>query len=115
MKVADVLRSKGDRVETIGAGERLDMTARRMAAHGIGCLVVTGLDGRLLGVVEERDVVRAVATGTVELRRARDVVDDPVVTCYPEQPLVEVMALMTRTRRRHVPVLDDGRLAGVVS
>jgi CBS domain-containing protein len=114
VKVADVLRSKGVAVETVEAHEPLDAAVRRMAARGIGSLVVTGADGRLVGVLAERDVVRAMAAGRVA-RKVGDVVDDRLVTCASDQTLTEVMALMTRTRRRHVPVVDEGRLVGLIS
>jgi CBS domain-containing protein len=115
MKVADVLRSKGGTVEAVGADEPLDAAVRRMAARGIGSLVVTGSDDALVGVLAERDVVRAMAAGRVAGRTVGDAVDRRVVTCTPEQTLTEVMALMTRTRRRHVPVVADGRLVGLIS
>jgi CBS domain-containing protein len=115
VKVADVLRSKGGTVETVGAHEPLDAAVRRMASRGIGSLVVTGSDGTLVGVLSERDVVRAMAASRVVGRTVGDAVDGRVVTCAPEETLTDVMALMTRTRRRHVPVVADGRLVGMIS
>jgi CBS domain-containing protein len=115
VKVADVLGSKGGAVETVGAHESLEGAVRRMAARGIGSLVVTGTDGQLVGVLSERDVIRAMAAGRVAGRTVGDAVDGRVVTCTEDQTLTEVMALMTRTRRRHVPVVAGGRVVGLVS
>lgn len=116
MKIREILARKGRDVVTI-EGERTVLEAvRRLVEHDIGALVVT-VGERPVGIFTERDVLRLTARRPGEL----DSVDvgavmtaDPVTT-KPEADLHEMMGVMTRRRIRHLPVLENGRLAGIVS
>lgn len=116
MKIQAILDAKGSEVRTIEAGELATTAAERMRRHGVGALiVVTG--GRIDGIVAERDLVRAIVDGdgSVEGKLVRDVMSTQVDTCEPDHLVKDVMAVMTRSRSRHVPVVDERGLCGLVS
>jgi CBS domain-containing protein len=102
-------------VATITATTTVTGLLAELAVHNIGAMVVIGPDGH--GIVSERDVVRHLqTTGPDLLRRpVTDIMSDVVVTCSPDDPVDDLAALMTNNRVRHVPVLDHGRLVGIVS
>lgn len=117
MKVHDILRLKGSDVETIRPDIRMLVAVHRMSMHNIGALVVSRDGERVDGVVSERDVVRGLSrhgAGMMEMAVVA-VMSRHCPTCGPDDSLPEVMDLMTRTRHRHLPVVDDGRLCGLVS
>jgi CBS domain-containing protein len=117
MQVSVLLQTKGTDVVTVPPDATIADVAVVLAEHRIGAVVVTG-DGRSIdGVLSERDIVRALArpdeamlTGTAASLMTRE-----VVTCQPDTTLDELMGTMTDRRIRHVPVLVDGTLAGLVS
>lgn len=115
--IGEILDRKGTDVVTIGPDEPLTEVLARLERHGIGALVVTR-DGRdVVGVVSERDIVRVVA------RHGAAVLDRPVVsamttevaTCERGTTFDEVLTTMTNSRFRHMPVLVDGVLGGIIS
>jgi CBS domain-containing protein len=118
MHVAAILSAKGATVEVVGPETPLTVAVHRMTSRGIGSLVVVGPDDELLGVLSERDVVRAIdrhAEGFARLR-VRDVMPSGVAaTCAVTDDLSEVMRRMTLTRQRHLPVLDGTTLVGIIS
>jgi CBS domain-containing protein len=117
MKVSEILRTKGDRVSTVPPGVSVRAAIERMTVQSIGALVVLDDAGRLVGVLSERDVMRALATSDAAglSRPISEVMTTEVVTCSPDDRLGELMGVMTRRRIRHLPVVDDGRLVGIVS
>jgi CBS domain-containing protein len=116
MRISDVLRSKGRTVATITPQTSVAGLLTELALHNIGAMVVVDADG-LQGIVSERDVVRGLHdVGPDLLRRpVADIMTTVVATCSPEDPVDDLAALMTTRRVRHVPVLAEGRLAGIVS
>lgn len=116
MRIADVLRSKGSAVATITETTTVTGLLAELATHNIGAMVVVGPDG-ILGMVSERDVVRRLHERGADLLRrpVSELMTAVVVTCTPDDPVDDLAALMTNNRVRHVPVLDGGRLAGIVS
>jgi CBS domain-containing protein len=117
MRIHDVLRRKGDVVITIVASEKVSTLLDALAEHKVGALVVTTPDGDVEGIVSERDVVRHLqARGAVVLdETVSAIMTSPVHTAAPDTTLDELMVLMTDRRIRHVPVVVDGRLRGIVS
>jgi CBS domain-containing protein len=117
MRVHDVLASKGSTevftiAPTVTVRELLDVLADR----DIGALVVSDDGAQMLGIVSERDVVRKLR----DVENARDALVADIMTtdvrvCSPDDPFTELLAIMTQHRVRHVPVLDDGALVGVLS
>lgn len=117
MQVGVVVRNKGTEVVHVAPDRTVAEVLDVLAVHGIGAVVVSG-DGRHIdGVLSERDVVRALARAGAQVLDllARDLMCPDVVTCRPDTTVEEVMAMMTDHRVRHVPVLVDGALAGLVS
>lgn len=117
MTIQEILRGKGADVFSVGPGEDATAIAAALAQHRIGAALVRDVDGAVLGIVSERDIVRAIAReGTAALARtARELMTADLVTVTPATRVAEALALMTNHRCRHLPVLDDGRLAGMVS
>ncbi|MFN8088937.1 MAG: CBS domain-containing protein [Mycobacterium sp.] len=116
MRISDVLRSKGSAVATVTETTTVVGLLAELATHNIGAMVVVGQDG-VVGIVSERDVVRKLhehGPGLLRLQVA-DIMSGVVVTCSPDDAVDDLSALMTNNRVRHVPVLDDGRLVGIVS
>ena len=117
MTVRAILDLKGRDVTTIAPDKTLGDAASLLSQHKIGALVVTGADRRVTGILSERDIVRAVSTGgaaaldeKIASRMTRE-----VVTCGPHDTIAELMGHMTAGRFRHLPVVEGGRLVGIVS
>jgi CBS domain-containing protein len=120
MRIADILRNKGAAVATVTESTTVTGLLAELAVHNIGAMVVIGSGGSIgavVGIVSERDVVRHLRQyGSDLLRRpVGEIMSGVAVTCRPEDPVDDLAALMTNNRVRHVPVLDDGRLVGIVS
>ena len=117
--VGDLLRIKGNKVETIQAGEPLLEAIRRMSEKHIGCLAVVTKAGKLSGILSERDVLwKIVAAGkSPKTNQVKDAMTPlkQMKTVEPSASVEECMALMTGRRHRHLPVLADGELAGLIS
>ena len=115
--VADILKSKGEAiVHTIGPNDSVFDALQRMADKGIGALLV--MEGeRIVGIVTERDYARKIALKgrTSALTHVRDVMTTSVMFVKPSQTSEECMALMTDNRLRHLPVVKDDRLVGLIS
>jgi CBS domain-containing protein len=116
MRIADVLRSKGSAVATVTPQTTIAELLAGLAEHNIGAMVVLGPEG-LVGIVSERDVVRNLhERGAAMLTRpVSDIMTTVVATCTPQDSINGLAAVMTQNRVRHIPVLDGGRLAGIVS
>jgi CBS domain-containing protein len=115
--VADILKSKSDTtVHTIDPAESVYDALRLMAQANVGALVVVE-DGHVVGIVSERDYARKVALKGRSSRETplRDIMASPVMYVQPRHTSEECMALMTDNRLRHLPVMDDGQLVGLVS
>jgi CBS domain-containing protein len=117
MTVEAILNRKGTRVSTIGRDATVAAAAQRLNVDHIGALVVT--DGaRVVGIISERDIIAGIARhGAMALeKRVEEFMSSPIVTCTRRENIKEVMMrLMTERRFRHVPVVVDGALAGIVS
>jgi len=114
--VQDILSHKGSEVATIDRGRTVVDAAQLMNARRIGSVVV--LEGReVIGIFTERDIlVRVVAARrNPETTAVGEVMTAPVVCCTPEADLQECKALVTNQRLRHIPVVDDGCLVGIVT
>ena len=117
MTVSIILAGKGREVVTIEPGASLADAARRLAEKRIGAALIPGADSRLAGIISERDIVRALAA------RGADALNEPVSqsmtrkveTCNEGEAVSNIMERMTLGKFRHMPVLDQGRVVGVVS
>ena len=117
MHVAAILNEKGRAVETVTASMSLAHVAERLTAHRIGAVVVCGPEGEVAGIVSERDIVRMLARhgGSALARTAGDAMTRDVVTASEADTIDELMVRMTKGRFRHLPVVEAGRLVGIVS
>jgi CBS domain-containing protein len=117
MLIADILEAKGHQVHTALPWTTVAQAAARLDDAGVGALLVCETNGRIRGIVSERDIVRGV------VRHGRALLDMPVSevmtrnvsTCAPDDTVPSAMARMTRGRFRHLPVVAGGELVGLVS
>jgi CBS domain-containing protein len=114
--IADLLRHKGSAVVTIEPDRPITDLINRLAERHIGGLVVMEHDA-IVGIVSERDVVRLLhRRGALALSATvRELMTAAVISCGPDDPIDEVASTMTEMRIRHMPVVADGRLLGIVS
>lgn len=117
MNVQSILETKGSDIVSIAPTATLQTAVHRLAEHRIGALLVLGPDRRVVGIVSERDIVRVLA------ERGASVLSEPlstvmtrtVVTCARSDTIGDIMERMTKGKFRHVPVVDQDRVIGVVS
>ncbi len=119
MIVSQILRSKGSAVLAIAPDASAVEAARAMNERRVGALVVRRGHGRLEGIISERDIMIAIAEhGPEATERPVRLLMTPaerLITCSPADTVDRVMAVMTDRRVRHLPVIEGGRLAGIVS
>lgn len=117
MNVAGILKTKGSDIVTATPDETLRDIAAILASRKIGAIVVTGSTGGVSGIFSERDLVRAIAeSGDAALNdKVQDHMTTSVVTCVREDTVADLMSKMTEGRFRHLPVVEDGQLIGIIS
>jgi len=116
MTIAAVLRTKGSEVETITAGARLADAVAKLGGRRIGALpVVEG--GEIVGIISERDVIYCLRDHGAEVLDwpVSRVMSSPAITSSPETEVLSALALMTQRRIRHLPVVEQGEIRGIVS
>ena len=117
MSAHGILIRKGATVFTIEPTDLLANAAKSLTNHGIGALVVTDAEGHTVGIISERDIVRALGekeSAAFETPVA-EIMTRKVVFCSRHDKLVDLMQRMTEGKFRHLPVIEDGRLIGIVS
>ncbi len=117
MTVAQILREKGNQVISVATTDSILHALEVMKQHHIGAVLVLEAEDKIAGVMSERDVVRALpeAGGKLLDSPVSSLMTKNVITCTPDQFIRDVMALMTKHRFRHMPVLEDGKLVGIIS
>ena len=117
MDAKTILNRKGRTVHTVSPSATIREAMALLLRHSVGSLLVVDNDGEVLGIVSERDIVRAVAReGVAALSHtARDLMTAELVTVSPATSVAEGLAIMTQRRCRHLPVMEHGKLAGMVS
>lgn len=117
MKVATILKLKGQDVSSIGPTELIETLSHRLRQARIGAMVVLGMDGKLIGIVSERDIVHGIAEHGAECLTltVADLMTRQVVTCTSQDSITRIARQMTDSRIRHLPVVDGTSLVGVVS
>ncbi|HEV2069518.1 MAG TPA: CBS domain-containing protein [Acidimicrobiales bacterium] len=117
MKVDIVLKTKGRSVETIRCDQSILMAIHKLSSLGIGALIVSDDGHRVQGMIAERDIVRGLSKHGAKLLdlAVSDVMSKSFPVCSVDDTLKQVMEQMTRTRNRHVPVIEEGQLRGLVS
>jgi CBS domain-containing protein len=116
VRIADVLRTKGSAVATIDQDVPVSELLRALAEHNVGAIVVVGAGG-VAGIVSERDVVRRLHERGADLLSSpvSEIMTTEVFTCSPADTVDSLTVVMTERRFRHVPVISDGQLVGIVS
>ncbi len=117
MTVSSILAVKGGNVVTIEPTATLGAAAKLLSERKIGAVLVLGPGGRIGGILSERDIVGAIA------EQGQQSLDQPVAramprdvaTCRPGDPIEQIMQQMTDGKFRHLPVVEDGKLAGIIS
>ena len=117
MTVNSILSHKGDEVFTIEPTATLATAVQTLTQRRIGALVVTGAGNRIVGIISERDIVRALdAKGAAALAaQVAEVMTRKVVTCARSDTIAEIMEQMTLHKFRHLPVVEHGDLVGIIS
>jgi CBS domain-containing protein len=117
MTVRKILNLKGSDVVTIAPEKKLLDAIALLTKHRIGALIVTGKGGEVAGVLSERDIVRLLSNK--DANRFENAVSSAMTTavksCSPDDTIQHVMQVMTAGRFRHMPVVEKGKLAGVIS
>ncbi|HEY0166330.1 MAG TPA: CBS domain-containing protein [Jatrophihabitans sp.] len=116
MLISDILRRKGSTVVTISADATVTELVASLAEHKIGALIVVE-DGQTVGIVSERDVVRRLhqTGGQVLDLSVSELMTTSVISCGPTDKVDDIAAAMTERRIRHMPVLTEGELSGIVT
>lgn len=128
MHLSDILRRKGTEVHTVGPDVTVQEAISAMNRHRVGAVVVTDSEGGVAGIISERDVLRMygeegkpdASTRTVQsvdprLARVADYMTREVIIALPDDTIDYAMGVMTQNRIRHLPILKDGKLSGIVS
>lgn len=117
MNVAAILKVKGSELFTAAPETALMEITRQLAERRVGCIVVMDDNGKVVGIVSERDIVRALAESGPQVLNdpVETIMTKAVVTCREADTLDRLMAEMTSHRFRHMPVTERGRLIGIVS
>ena len=126
MRISDILRQKGSDVVTIAVDKTVHDAICNLNEHGIGALIVTGEGGEISGIITERDIMRECGERCVLLDDSaqvhgacpalvKDVMTKDVIIGVPDDELNYVMAVMTKNKIRHLPILEEGKLAGIIS
>lgn len=118
MQVAQILEKKGRHVATVAPDEPIGHACDSLRSHGVGALVVSSDGSTIEGIVSERDIVRALAQSpSTDLRQrpCSEIMTAEVFTCSPTDRIEQLMSLMTEQRIRHLPVVVDDQLDGIVS
>ena len=117
MNAATILKFKGGGVFTTTANKSLLEIAKLLAQHGIGCIVILGDDDKIVGIVSERDLMRAIGQAGAKVldKPVSDFMTKTVITAREADTVDQLMSEMTMHRFRHMPVVERGQLLGLVS
>jgi CBS domain-containing protein len=117
MNLAAILKTKGGSILSVGPATRIMDVIKVLGEKRIGALLILADDGKLEGIISERDIVRSMAVhaaGTFELSAGELMTRSPIVAS-PDTTVAQAMEMMTDGRFRHLPILDAGKLVGLVS
>jgi len=116
MKIRTILATKGTKVVMIRPQQPLKEAARLLAEHNIGALVVVDEASQLVGIISERDIIRAAARLENALSRSvSEVMTKEIIIGLPNDDLIAVVHAMTEKRFRHLPIMEQGEMVGIIS
>jgi CBS domain-containing protein len=116
-KVRSILGTKGNEIISVGPDATLSEALKVMAVHNVGAVLVIDKGGKIAGIFSERDFARKLMSGgrSVELTKVSEIMTSTVLYVSPDTSIPDCMTLMTEKRIRHLPVLANGKLMGVIS
>ncbi len=117
MNVRTILNTKGSTIETVRPTESIADATKQLRNHNVGALIVSDSGTSVDGIISERDIIRSLATNgpqTMQMQ-VRDLMTTKVHTCTPADTVANIMATMTAQRIRHLPVIAEDRLCGIIS
>ena len=117
LNIGQILKVKGRSVSTARQGETVQEIANRLSQRKIGAIVIIGDNGVVSGIISERDLIRVIALHGSDalMMPVSEVMTRDVISCRETTPVDEIMEMMTTRRFRHVPVVEDGALIGIIS
>jgi CBS domain-containing protein len=117
MKVKDILATKGPQVFTIGENMPLKQAVEYLANNKIGVLLVLSDDGKITGIISERDIIRELSKDFANAleKKVSDAMTKQVIFCEPDDEINYIESVMTNNKIRHLPVLHEKRLVGLIS
>ena len=117
MKISEILKNKGPEVFTIGEDKTLDEALKILVLNKIGVLIVLNYEGKISGIISERDIIRASYDNPVDYRNLNvsEFMTKNVVIVEPEDSIDYAENIMTQNRFRHIPVINNKRLVGIIS
>jgi len=117
MKVKDILATKGPQVFTIGENMPLKQAVDYLANNKIGVLLVLSDDGKITGIISERDIIRELSKDFANAleKKVSDAMTKQVIFCEPDDEINYIESVMTNNKIRHLPVLHEKRLVGLIS
>jgi CBS domain-containing protein len=117
LQLKEILKNKGGQPVTVPEASTVGSAIRTMNEHRVGSVMVQGLDGEPIGILTERDVVRLYAQGEgdFETMLVKDWMTTDITTGQPDDSVSEILAIMTVRRFRHLPVIEETRMVGVIS
>ena len=117
MRVGQFLQNAGHKVITCRPEDTVQTAASLLHAHRIGAMPVCDAQGKLVGVLSERDIVRSFSERPTEILNLKvsDLMTSSVITESPDTDMCDTMKVMAKNRFRHLPIIDQGRLTGMIS
>lgn len=117
MQVVHILKTKGTAVHTVPPERTIGDVVRDLSRKRVGAMLVLANDDKIAGIISERDIIHGLADHGAQLLELKvaDIMTKTVVNCTPEHTVDEIMREMTNRRIRHLPVLKEGKLAGIIS
>ncbi|NIP28204.1 MAG: CBS domain-containing protein [Phycisphaerae bacterium] len=116
MKISSILATKGHEIITIGPEQTLQYVVELLVRHNIGALPVLDENGKLIGIISERDVIRYIAKGgTLVDTAVREIMTRKVIVGVPQDDIISVANTMTEKRFRHLPIVEGDNLIGIIS
>ncbi len=118
MIVRTILKAKPSyEIATTAPDAAIDDVSRLLFQKRIGALIVTDKNGQIVGIISERDIVRGLALhgAAAPSLKVRDLMTSAVLVCSPDDSLEKLMGIMTNRRIRHLPVVENGQLAGIIT
>ena len=117
MRVSEILKTKGSDVKSTTSSESIKALSQRLRQEGVGAMVVLSPEGDIVGIISERDLARGIADhgSAIPDKTVADLMTKSVITCGPQDSIVAASKTMTQRRIRHLPVIDDGRIVGLIN